>query len=43
MVHGHCQIIPMQHVVTLLELDDDAWDEIRVINSFIIFNDNYNL
>jgi diadenosine tetraphosphate (Ap4A) HIT family hydrolase len=27
---GHCLIVPIQHCLTTLELDDDAWDEIRV-------------
>lgn len=26
---GHCMIVPIQHVTSTLELDDDAWDEIR--------------
>ncbi|KAG0047497.1 hypothetical protein BGZ83_007446 [Gryganskiella cystojenkinii] len=26
---GHCMIVPVQHVTSTLELDDDAWDEIR--------------
>ncbi|KAF9106818.1 hypothetical protein BGX29_008380 [Mortierella sp. GBA35] len=26
---GHCMIVPTQHVTSTLELDDDAWDEIR--------------
>ncbi|KAI8925041.1 CwfJ C-terminus 1-domain-containing protein-like protein [Entophlyctis helioformis] len=29
MVPGHCLIVPVQHVLTTLELEDDAWDEIR--------------
>lgn len=27
---GHCLIVPMQHCLSTLECDDDAWDEIRV-------------
>lgn len=30
LVPGHCMIVPVQHVTSTLELDDDAWDEIRV-------------
>ena len=30
MVPYHCFIVPMNHVTTTLELDDDVWDEIRV-------------
>ncbi|CAO3570047.1 unnamed protein product [Mortierella alpina] len=26
---GHCMIVPIQHVTSTLECDDDAWDEIR--------------
>ncbi|KAF9942046.1 hypothetical protein BGZ65_011686 [Modicella reniformis] len=26
---GHCMIVPTQHVISTLECDDDAWDEIR--------------
>ncbi|KAH9818598.1 CwfJ C-terminus 1-domain-containing protein-like protein [Melampsora americana] len=29
LVRGHCWIVPMQHVLCSLELDDDAWDEIK--------------
>eukprot|EP00842_Homolaphlyctis_polyrhiza_P006920 jgi/Hompol1/817/HPOL_002430-RA len=29
MVPGHCLIVPVQHVLTTLELEDDTWDEIR--------------
>ncbi|EGG02079.1 uncharacterized protein MELLADRAFT_78862 [Melampsora larici-populina 98AG31] len=29
LVPGHCWIVPMQHVLCSLELDDDAWDEIK--------------
>ncbi|KAF9584834.1 hypothetical protein BGW38_004987 [Lunasporangiospora selenospora] len=28
-VPGHCMIVPVQHVTSTLECDDDAWDEIR--------------
>lgn len=34
---GHCLIVPVQHVTSTLECDDDVWDEIRVFyNSFFI-------
>ncbi|KAF9351252.1 hypothetical protein BGX26_010708 [Mortierella sp. AD094] len=26
---GHCMIVPIQHVTSTLECDDDGWDEIR--------------
>ncbi|KAA1069101.1 hypothetical protein PGT21_011403 [Puccinia graminis f. sp. tritici] len=29
LVEGHCWIVPMQHCLSTLELDDDVWDEIR--------------
>ncbi len=29
MVPYHCLIVPFQHCTTTLELEDDAWDEIR--------------
>jgi hypothetical protein len=30
MITYHCLIVPVEHIATTLELDDDAWDEIRV-------------
>ena len=32
LVDGHCLIVPIQHHLTMLEGDDDLWDEIRVRN-----------
>ncbi|WAQ89505.1 hypothetical protein PtA15_11A194 [Puccinia triticina] len=29
LVDGHCWIVPMQHCLSTLELDDDVWDEIK--------------
>ncbi|KAJ3491121.1 hypothetical protein NLI96_g954 [Meripilus lineatus] len=29
LTEGHCLIVPIQHHLTLLEGDDDVWDEIR--------------
>ncbi|GES85345.1 CwfJ C-terminus 1-domain-containing protein-like protein [Rhizophagus clarus] len=29
MSKGHCLIVPVQHVTSTLECDDDVWDEIR--------------
>ncbi|KAI9509198.1 CwfJ C-terminus 1-domain-containing protein-like protein [Russula earlei] len=29
LVPGHCLIVPIQHHLTILEGDDDVWDEIR--------------
>ncbi|CAG8455270.1 3120_t:CDS:2 [Funneliformis caledonium] len=29
MTQGHCLIVPVQHVTSTLECDDDVWDEIR--------------
>jgi len=31
LVPGHCLIVPIQHHLTMLEGDDDVWDEIRVL------------
>jgi len=30
MIPGHCFIVPIQHVLSTLECDDDVWTEIRV-------------
>lgn len=30
LVEGHCCIVPIQHHLTMLEGDDDVWDEVRV-------------
>lgn len=30
LVNGHCFIVPIQHHLTMLEGDDDVWDEVRV-------------
>lgn len=27
---GHCMIVPLQHVTSMLECDDDVWTEVRV-------------
>ncbi|CAM6054813.1 unnamed protein product [Sphagnum tenellum] len=35
MVPGHCLIVPVEHVLTTLECDDDTWDEIRVTSLYI--------
>ncbi|KAF8630824.1 hypothetical protein AX17_005183 [Amanita inopinata Kibby_2008] len=29
LVDGHCLIVPIQHHLTMLEGDDDVWDEVR--------------
>ncbi|KAG5651193.1 hypothetical protein H0H81_009546 [Sphagnurus paluster] len=29
LVDGHCLIVPMQHHLSMLEGDDDVWDEVR--------------
>jgi len=29
LVEGHCLIVPIQHHLTMLEGDDDLWDEVR--------------
>jgi Protein similar to CwfJ C-terminus 1 len=36
MVPFHCFIVPMNHATSTLELDDDVWDEIRVILFILI-------
>ena len=30
LLNGHCLIVPIQHHLTMLEADDDVWDEVRV-------------
>jgi len=30
LLDGHCLIVPIQHHLTMLEADDDVWDEVRV-------------
>ena len=30
LVEGHCFIVPIQHHLSMLEGDDDVWDEVRV-------------
>ena len=30
LVQGHCLIVPIQHHLTMLEGDDDVWDEVKV-------------
>lgn len=30
LVNGHCLIVPIQHHLTMLDGDDDMWDEVRV-------------
>jgi hypothetical protein len=30
LVDGHCIIVPIQHHLTMLEGDDDVWDEVKV-------------
>lgn len=27
---GHCLIVPLQHHLATLEMEDDDWDEVRV-------------
>ncbi|KAJ9120826.1 hypothetical protein QFC22_002760 [Naganishia vaughanmartiniae] len=29
LVDGHCLIVPLQHHLSMLEMDDDEWDEVR--------------
>ncbi|KAI7858632.1 CwfJ C-terminus 1-domain-containing protein-like protein [Circinella umbellata] len=38
---GHCLIIPLQHVGSMLECDDDVWDEVRNFQKCLLqmFND----
>ena len=37
LVPGHCYIVPIQHHLSMLEGDDDVWDEVRVrILPFVI-------
>ena len=30
LLEGHCIIVPIQHHLSMLEADDDVWDEVRV-------------
>ncbi len=30
LVKGHCLIVPLQHCLSSLEMEDDDWDEVRV-------------
>jgi diadenosine tetraphosphate (Ap4A) HIT family hydrolase len=36
MVQGHCLIVPNEHVLTLLDCDDDEWTEIRNFQKSVI-------
>jgi hypothetical protein len=38
LVQGHCQIVPFEHYLTLLDCDDDEWAEIRASFLFFVFN-----
>ena len=37
LVEGHCLIVPIQHHLTMLEGDDDVWDEVKVRGKHIGF------
>jgi hypothetical protein len=41
LVPGHCLIVPIQHHLTMLEGDDDVWDEVRVRPPTSFFLDLY--
>lgn len=42
LLEGHCLIVPIQHHLTMLEADDDVWDEVRVrISTFDPEQANY--
>ncbi len=45
LVPGHCLIVPVQHVVNVLECEEAAWDEIRVQMEFHenLLNVNFNI
>jgi hypothetical protein len=36
LVDGHCLIVPIQHHLSMLEGDDDVWDETRVRSCTIL-------
>lgn len=38
LVDGHVLIVPLQHTLTMLEGDDDVWDEVRVSRSNSFFS-----
>jgi hypothetical protein len=40
LLDGHCLIVPIQHHLSMLEADDDVWDEVRV--RFIIITPNFH-
>jgi diadenosine tetraphosphate (Ap4A) HIT family hydrolase len=33
LVEGHCLIVPIQHHLSMLELEDDDWEEVKVRRS----------
>lgn len=33
LVPGHCLIVPLQHHMSTLEMEDDDWEEVRVSES----------
>jgi protein associated with RNAse G/E len=42
MITYHCLIVPIEHVLSTLELDDDTWDEIRVSFIYLEFQEMFN-
>jgi diadenosine tetraphosphate (Ap4A) HIT family hydrolase len=36
LVEGHCLIVPIQHHLSMLELEDDDWEEVKVRMIFFL-------
>lgn len=37
LVDGHCLIVPQQHCLSSLEMEDDDWDEVKVGKHLSVF------
>ena len=36
LVEGHCYIVPIQHHMSMLEADDDVWEEVKVSGLYAV-------